>query len=306
VAGALVGVGAGCLVWGLAIEPRRLRVERHVARVPHLPSRWEGHCLALLADPQVGMRLGNESVVAEAVDLILRRRPAAVLLAGDFILHTPGDAAGRIATIERLLAPIPAAGIPAFAVLGNHDYDHRLDPPREVPLEQQVSAALRRLGITVLRNERAVLPLPHRDGAGGSPLIVVGLGERRMDDDDPQAALAGLPVEAPRIVLMHNPDTFRKLPSGSAPFAVAGHTHGGQVRLVPGVPDPWWMRLTGMPRDLRHGSGWLAAEFGAPGNRLYVSRGVGFSRAPLRINSPPELTFFTLRRAPGRALPSRR
>jgi uncharacterized protein len=293
-AGAVVGVGAGYLVWGLAVEPRRLRVERQVVRVRHLPPTWRGRCLALLADAQVGMTLGNEGVVAEAVKRVVHQRPAAVLLAGDFILHTAGNAAARIATIARLLAPITAAGIPVFAVLGNHDYDQPSDAPREMPLEDQVAASLRGAGITLLRNERAAVPWPAGVHPGRTPLFVVGLGERRMDDDDPFAAFAGLPPEAPRVVLMHNPETFRRLPAGSAPFAVAGHTHGAQVRLVPGAADPWWMRLTGMPGDLRHGAGWMDPEFGAPGNRLYVSRGVGFSRVPLRINAPPELTFFTL------------
>ena len=39
--------------------------------------------------------------------------------------------------------------------------------------------------------------------------------------------------------------------------------------------------------------GW-ADVYGEPGNRLYVSRGVGFSLIPFRLNCPPELTMFTL------------
>jgi uncharacterized protein len=293
-AGGLAGVGAGYLVWGLAIEPRRLRVERHVARIPHLPDSWRGRSLALLADPQVGMRFGNEGVVARAVRHVVRARPDAVLLAGDFVLHTTGDAGPRVAAITKLLRPIPAARIPTFAVLGNHDYDHPGDEPRDVSLEDQVAASLRRIGITVLRNDRATVPLPDGTHPSLAPLHVVGLGERRLDDDDPDEAFEGLQAEAPRVVLMHNPDTFRRLPAGAAPFAVAGHTHGAQVRFVPNATEPWWMRLAGMPCDLRHGAGWMPPDFGAPGNRLYVSRGVGFSRAPLRINAPPELTLFTL------------
>jgi predicted MPP superfamily phosphohydrolase len=39
--------------------------------------------------------------------------------------------------------------------------------------------------------------------------------------------------------------------------------------------------------------GWLL-DAGAPGNRLYVNRGIGLSHLPLRIGCPPELTFFSL------------
>ncbi len=44
--------------------------------------------------------------------------------------------------------------------------------------------------------------------------------------------------------------------------------------------------------------GWIDG-YGAPGNELYVKRGIGFSLAPTRISCSPELTLFTFR------LPSR-
>jgi predicted MPP superfamily phosphohydrolase len=43
--------------------------------------------------------------------------------------------------------------------------------------------------------------------------------------------------------------------------------------------------------------GWIEG-YGEQGNRLYVNRGIGFSIVPVRINAPPELTVFTLTRAP--------
>jgi len=91
---------------------------------------------------------------------------------------------------------------------------------------------------------------------------------------------------------MHNPRSFAVLPPGTAPFAIAGHTHGGQVR-VPLAPG--WSYLSLVTEDLPI-EGW-AHGFGNSGNRLYVSRGVGMSIVPARLNCPPELTIFTLRRA---------
>jgi predicted MPP superfamily phosphohydrolase len=40
--------------------------------------------------------------------------------------------------------------------------------------------------------------------------------------------------------------------------------------------------------------GWIEPGFGAPGDRLYVNRGIGFSVVPIRINCLPELTCVTL------------
>jgi uncharacterized protein len=107
-------------------------------------------------------------------------------------------------------------------------------------------------------------------------------------------ALAAVPAGAPRIAFMHNPQSFPNFPSDAAPFAVAGHTHGGQVRL-PFLPDWSYVKVV---RDKEvHVDGWIEDDFGKPGNHLYVNRGIGFSRFPIRINCRPEITYFTLERA---------
>jgi predicted MPP superfamily phosphohydrolase len=105
-------------------------------------------------------------------------------------------------------------------------------------------------------------------------------------------ALRGVPPDAPRIVLMHDPDSFPQLPPGSAPLGIAGHTHCGQV----GIPfvTHWVLSLAeghAAPED-----GWNA-HYGQPGNRLYVTCGLGLGVVPLRIDDPPQITVFTLHRA---------
>lgn len=94
------------------------------------------------------------------------------------------------------------------------------------------------------------------------------------------------------MVLLHHPDSFERLPAGTAPLALAGHTHGGQFR-VPFTPEWTWMTFA--EEDEVHPDGWIP-DFGASGNRLYVNRGIGFSTLPLRLNCPPEITYVLLRR----------
>ena len=92
---------------------------------------------------------------------------------------------------------------------------------------------------------------------------------------------------------MHNPDVFAELPAGTAPLALAGHTHGGQVRL-PFMPSWSWFAL--VTQDAVHTDGWID-DYGAPGNRLYVNRGIGMSGLPVR-NCRPEVTLITLQGLP--------
>ncbi len=289
-----LGVGSAVfllLVWGVLIEPRLLEVEEETAIVPKLPSAWEGRQIALLADWQVGMWLATIGTMRNATERVVRLRPAAVLLAGDFIYKAGPDPAGEIRKIVEILRPITAAGIPTFAVLGNHDYSiNYRDDPVNRRMAAQVASALEGIGIRVLRNQAVELSSP----AGGPPLYIAGIGSAWAGQDRPRETVAGIPAGAARVVFMHNPHSFPQLPAGTAPLALAGHTHGGQIR-VPGLPHWSWIDLV---RDEPVvADGWINAPYGQPGNRLYVNRGLGFSTVPIRINCRPELTVFTLRRS---------
>lgn len=298
------------LIWGAAIEPRLVDYSEEIAVVPNLPAAWENKKIALIADLQIGMWLGNEDTVEKIVNRIVRERPAAVLVAGDFV-YKPTDEDERedidredvsnfTSEVNRaiaLLRPLTNAGIPVFAVLGNHDYG--MDYPDSVKNPRLANALRQRLeaaGARVLDNAAATLALPAENNLQANieaNLYVVGIGSRYARNDIWENALAQVPAGAPRIVFMHNPDSFIALPAGSAPLALAGHTHGGQVR-IPSTENWSWMSLADSNQKVLT-DGWIDG-FGQPGNRLYVNRGIGFSSFPVRINCRPELTVFTLRR----------
>ena len=275
--------------WGVAIEPRLIDREAETATIPGLPAAWAGRQVAQMSDFQVGIPLANTDTMRRMVGQLVEDRPALVLISGDFIYHPGEDPTGEIRTAVEIVRPLPAANIPTYAVLGNHDYGM---PTRDAAKRAALAGALRRAleeaGVVVLHNEAVPLAAP---GGQGAPLYLVGIGPAIPDEARPAAALGQVPDGAPRLVMMHNPDTFGGLPAGTAPLAVAGHTHGGQVR-VPFTPEWSWMRLT--QGGAVHADGWIE-DYGAAGNRLYVNRGVGFSVAPIRLFCPPELTIFTLR-----------
>ncbi len=118
------------------------------------------------------------------------------------------------------------------------------------------------------------------------PLVVTGLSF--ADSFNPT-----LKLQAQKkfyIVFGHGPDFALALPP--ADLLVAGHTHGGQVRL-PGLGPI--LTLCRVPRA------WAAGRTEiAPGTTLIVSRGVGMERqyAPrLRFLCRPQLVFITLKPA---------
>ncbi len=293
----LLGFFVMLVAWGVFVEPRLiLDVEEEVATIPGLPSGWEGQRVGVIADMQVGMWLGNTGMARRMIDELIERRPAAVLIAGDFVYKAGQDSTDELGTVVGLVRALPESGIPTYAVLGNHDYAMvRPDGDQDHELARRVRLALESAGLRVLENEAIPLDLLMRGGdpRGGQPLYLLGTGAAWPGLGSPLLALDDLPDDSPRLALMHNPDTFAEFPSGTAPFAVAGHTHGGQVRL-PFTPEWTWMTFA--KEDRVHADGWIDG-YGAAENRLYVNRGIGFSVLPIRFNCPPELTIFTLQRS---------
>lgn len=282
------------LFWGVFVEPKLYRIRREEAVLPNLPSGWEGRRVAAIADFQIGMWGANTGTIRRIVRRIVDERPSAVLIAGDFVYHADGRMDETTSRVVGLIAPLLRTGIPTLAVLGNHDYsiDSRGEPAN-LQVARLLEASLEAAGVHVLRNEAVALSLSSAATTETSSLYVAGIDDEWSGRADARKSLAAVPREAARMVFMHNPHSFRRLPAATAPVAVAAHTHGGQI-AVPFTPRWSWMAL--VKEQEVYADGWIS-EYGAAGNRLYVNVGIGFSDVPVRINAVPELTLFTLRRA---------
>ncbi len=109
---------------------------------------------------------------------------------------------------------------------------------------------------------------------------IVGFDEATKGQPDLEKALRTVPAEAFKIALFHSPLYFERV-AGRCDLALAGHTHGGQVRL-PFVQPIWLPKGCG-----RFIAGWYEED----GSRLYVSRGVGTSVLNVRFLCRPELAI---------------
>ena len=279
VVGAFLVVVVLLVVWSVGIEPRFILEEQEeVAFVPELTEAWEGAEIGVISDFQVGMWWGNVGMAERAVEELVERDPAAVLILGDFVYgkaDTVDDVDGAIDVVR----PLAQADIPTFAVFGNHDH--------ATGAALLLRDSLEEIGVEVLENEAVALE------RNGEPLHVAGIAPPVSGDAHPEAAVESIPVDEARVVMMHNPATFDDLPAGSAPLAVAGHTHGGQFR-VPFLPE--WSFLSLLRDDPVHVDGWIDG-YGADGNDLFVNRGIGMSMIPARFNCSPAITIFELRSA---------
>jgi uncharacterized protein len=283
-AGAVATAGAACVGYGILVERDwyRLRRQRVEALAPGQAPLTVLHLsdLHLTAADARRMRF-LERLAAEPVDL--------VVLTGD-MLGEPGALDPVLDSLGRFR---PRLG--AVAVLGSNDY---WAPRFRNPLAYFLGPSSRRRrqsgrnpwrelveglearGWTVLRNRRGRI----------GDVELAGIDDPHIRYDDPGVAVppnGEVPARL-RLGVVHSP--YRRALDAFAgngyDLVLAGHTHGGQVRL-PGVGA--LVTNCDLPRDRvrglsRWGSSWL-----------HVSAGLGTSKyAPFRFACRPEASLLTV------------
>jgi predicted MPP superfamily phosphohydrolase len=271
--GAAVATG-GILVYGRAAAFAEPEITDLPVRLPRLPRPLSGLTIAQLSDVHVGPIIGAR-FVARTVELTNRLRADVVVITGDLFDRT----ASEIGDILPLLARLRSR-YGTFFVTGNHEFYVGAD---------SLCAALRGIGVTVLRNQRTTLG----DGAASIDLLGVddwSAGRRRhgrpgnvfpgVGHYDLGAALAGRDPERAAVLLAHQPRDFARAAAAGVGLQLSGHTHGGQM-----------FPIIGISKLVYH---WVAGHYRLGPAHLYVSRGTGFWGPPFRVLAPPEIVKITL------------
>jgi len=271
---AVAGAGAAYARWA---ELEWIEVTRHDLPVPHLPAAWDGARVALIADLHHCARVPLD-YLARAIEQVRALEPDLLAVAGDLILFNVPENAERVAGLFAGLRP--PHGV--FACLGNHDYGltHSLAEPAVRDLG--VTENLKKNGVRVLRNEAVRLT------RGGQDLWVAGADELWACRCEPRRAMRDVPAGAANLMLCHNPDAADELAAAGCGPILAGHTHGGQVR-IPFI-GPILLPVKNRSRDQGlHVVGRTC---------VYVTRGIGWTYR-VRFACRPEISLLTLRPAPG-------
>ncbi len=252
----LLFAGVLALADSLWIEPNWIQVTHHTIPADVAQPLRIAH-LTDLHTSGIGFR---ERKLLELLDA---EKPDVIVITGDS-LSPSGNYEDVGALLGQLHAPL---GV--WLVRGNWENWHVLDGEPEFYRRRQVSFLLNR-------------------GAEIRPGIwLIGLNDSTYGHVDLDQALRPVPASAYRIALFHSPIFFAES-AGRYELALAGHAHGGQVR-IPFLPPLW----------LPPGIGpYLEGWFSRNGSRMYVSRGIGMTILPIRFFCRPELAVITLQPAP--------
>ena len=137
-------------------------------------------------------------------------KPDLVLVTGDLVMPFSED------EHDFLIEALGGIEVPVLCCMGNHD----------LPIAARLKAELAAVGVAMLVDEQVVVSVgEHQVEVIGLDFVWKGAREASL------AALERLgSVEADyRLLLVHDPRTFKWLPTDRFELVLSGHTHGGQV-----------------------------------------------------------------------------
>lgn len=245
--------------------PKVIEVE---VPIKNLPSDFQGFRIVQISDLHIGPTITKdyaENVVSIANGL----NPDLLALTGDF-------SDGEVELLRPSIAPLKnlKAKHGTFFVTGNHEY--YWDPVGWLKEYQE-------LGAKVLTNEHVLIK------EKSSQLVLAGVTDHSTGSrieghqSDPHKSIQGAPIETVKILLAHQPESYKEASKAGFDLQLSGHTHSGQFfpfSLFMPLAHKYYVGLN------RHENMWI-----------YVNRGTGYWGPPQRFAIPSEITLIKLVRA---------
>ncbi len=248
---------------------------------PKLPSGFGGCRIAQISDLH-NAEFGDDN--QPLLDILARENPDFIVITGDLV-------DSNHANPERALSFVARAAelAPCYFVPGNHEAwlgDEY----------QEIEHKLKACGVTVLRNEAVTVE------RNGSTIQLMGIDDPDFVESgsglfDLSSAILDTEIsriggeDNYRILLSHRPETFSVYTEQGVDLTFAGHAHGGQFRI------PFVGGLVAPNQGLfpKYDGG----VYSEGGSTMVVSRGLGNSIIPVRINNRPEVVIAVLHNGPG-------
>ena len=243
-----------------------LTASHYVFRSPKIKGALEGFRITQISDLH-NKQYGKDN--CRLLALTEAQLPDLLVITGDLTdsYHTDLDKALDSAARLAKLAP-------CYYVNGNHE--QRMSRERQ----QDFYHRLEQAGVTVLRNEAVSLGM-------GEGFRLLGVDCSQGRTETLTALLRARPAAELNILLSHKPHYAKYYEQAGVDLVLAGHAHGGQWRL-PGVGGLFAPGQGPLPK-------YTAGMYRLGNTVMCVSRGLGNSSFPLRIENKPELVTVTLR-----------
>lgn len=230
-----------------------------------VPEAFDGFRIAFISDLHY-KSLFKEKGLASLVRLLMAQQADVLLMGGDY--------QEGCEYVPELFAALSQVKTPmgTYGVMGNNDYERCHD---------DIVREMQRYGMHVLEHRVDTLK---RDG---QQILIAGVRNPFDLKQNGKSPTLDLSPGDFVILLVHTPDYIEDVSVANTDLALAGHTHGGQVRIfgyAPIIPSHYGSRfLTGL-------------KYNTANIPMIVTNGLGTSNKNIRIGAPAEVVVITLHR----------
>ncbi|MBQ7256260.1 MAG: metallophosphoesterase [Abditibacteriota bacterium] len=267
-----------CLIFGvwLFVEPYCIEIKNLELKFENLPKAFEGFSILFLSDIHTSKWGCFEKCLSEKLSLV--KECDICVITGDLAYNE--KATGNI---PRLLSYSKIKG-DTYVVLGNTEYKIHNNP-------EKLCEIYKGFGYVVLRNEST------RIEREGEYISVIGVDDPINFLEDLPKAFKGVDENSFKILLSHCPSMGVEAVDYKVNLVLAGHTHGGQVKL------PFFTVYTHMNRHKFFNLGlWNGEKLGKVINKkienfwTVISNGLGTSVFRIRFKALPQIYRIVLKK----------
>lgn len=250
-----------------------LDIDEFTVSSDDIPEEFDSYSIVQLSDLH---NVDYKRLSPDFFESIKSCEPDVIFITGDIVSSYPPSCENSVEIISRL-----AEISDVYFVSGNHE-------AREEEQYKKMRDAFEQYGVRELFNESVFIK------KNGGKINLIGIADPELFGDmDKRRALiertmTGLVKDGMyNIMLFHRPEYFDEICASGVQLAFTGHAHGGQFILpfVGGVVAP------GQGFFPKYTEGIYSSD----ATRMIVSRGIGQSVFPFRINNSPELVHVVLK-----------
>lgn len=262
---------SGWVIWSNSA----LELNKHIIKNEDLPKEFDGFRIAHISDLH-NTEIGDNNEML--LQMIEQSEPDIIAITGDLIDSRNTDIEVALNFAENALKIAPC-----YYVTGNHE--------ARIPQYDKLKKGLTDLGVVVLEDSSVEL---ERDG---EKILIIGANDPSSETDylysTEERTMQNFlkdykeSEESFTLLLSHRPELFDVYAENNIDLVLAGHAHGGQIRLpfLGGLfaPDQGFL-----PE-------YDAGAYSKGDTTMIVSRGIGNSAFPLRFNNRPEVVLIELK-----------
>lgn len=254
--------------YGRYVGTTGLLINEHKIVNKQIPESFNGLTIVQFSDLHYGRTI-NEKELENIVKQINKLNPDIVLFTGDLIDKDVTTTTEMETSLTKELSKINAT-VGKYAIVGNHDYKNKF-----------YSKIMTDSAFTLLINNYDIVYYK-----GLTPILIGGVGDYLYKDSNIDSIMDYYKTNPDlyTIIMVHEPDYMTTLKNYKIDLVLAGHSHGGQVKLP----------LIGKLYTPNGAKIYYKSYYKVNDMDLYISSGIGCSTLNVRLFDRPAINYFRL------------